>query len=59
MGLAAQDGVYGQAAWWAEAMQAQIAGVAQPGDEAQAEEIEEREHELGGAVRVGGVLGDR
>jgi hypothetical protein len=39
-------------------MQAQIAGVAQARYEPQAEEIEEGEHELGGAVRVGGVLGD-
>ena len=42
----------------ADAVQAQLAGVAQPGDEREAEQVGEREDELGGAVRVGGVLGD-
>ena len=55
----AQHGVDGQAGGRAEAVQQQVAGVSQARDEPQAEEIEEREHDFGGAVGVGRVLGDR
>ena len=43
----------------AEAVEAQVGGVFEAGNKAEAEEVEEREDELGGAVGVGGVLGDR
>jgi hypothetical protein len=37
-------------------VQAQFAGISEARDESQAEQVEEREHVLGGAVGVGGVL---
>ena len=43
----------------AEAVEAQVGGVFEARDEAPAEQVEQREDELGGAVGVGGVLGDR
>jgi hypothetical protein len=58
-GAVAQDGVDGQPCRRAEVREPQVAGVAQPRDEAQAEQVEQRKHELGRAVGVGGVFGDR
>jgi hypothetical protein len=49
----------GQAGWRAEEVQQEVAGVAQARDEPEAEEVEEGEHDFGGAVGVGRVLEDR
>ena len=56
---AAHDRVDRQAGRIAEEVEPQRGGVPEARDEPEAEEIEQCEHELGRAVRVGGVVGDR
>jgi hypothetical protein len=58
-GARSHDGIYGQAGWRAEKVQQKVAGVAQSRDESQSEEVEEGEHDFGGAMGVGRVLEDR